>query len=206
MAHIQQKRFVQFFKGILPNFFRGKNVLEVGSLNINGTVRDYFDDCFHVGLDVGPGPGVDVVCFGENYGSEANFYDVVISCECMEHNPGYKKTWLNMLRVMKPNGLMIMTCATFGRKQHGTTKTSTVDSPLTVGLGQEYYKNLTKEDFDFVRLDDFFSDFFFVTDFSCSDLYFIGLGGDASNEEILAFKKGKAVALNYYSMIARQGL
>ena len=41
MSHIQQRFFVGGIKQFLPDFFQEKIVLEVGSLNINGTVRDF---------------------------------------------------------------------------------------------------------------------------------------------------------------------
>jgi len=56
-------------------------VLEVGSLNINGTVRDFFDAEEYIGIDIGEGPGVDVVSGGHKYKSKKKF-DCVISCEC----------------------------------------------------------------------------------------------------------------------------
>ena len=42
-------------------------------------------------------------------------FDVVISCECFEHNPYWRETFLNMTRVLRPGGLFVLTCATTGR-------------------------------------------------------------------------------------------
>ena len=50
-----------------------------------------------------------------------------------------------MIRLCKPGGLVVMTCATTGRPEHGTRRTSPNDSPLT--LDWDYYKNLTEKDF-----------------------------------------------------------
>ena len=55
---------LEFFEGtkiLHPELFTGTRVLEVGSLDINGSVRPIFTDCEYVGLDLGPGPGVDVI-------------------------------------------------------------------------------------------------------------------------------------------------
>jgi len=41
MSHPAEMEFVQSIKDKFPNNFTGKNVLEIGSLNINGTVRDF---------------------------------------------------------------------------------------------------------------------------------------------------------------------
>lgn len=179
MAHIQQRFFVNGVHDFLPHFFQQKKVLEIGSLNLNGSVRDFFTQCDYLGLDVAPGKDVDEVCFGENYGAPASAFDTVISCEAMEHNPSWQKTWLNMLRLIKSDGLMIMTCATLGRKQHGTESFQPEDSPLTHLLGQNYYRNLSAADFgNLSNLDVWFSVWGFFVDNSSYDLYFFGVGHD----------------------------
>ncbi|MFG6449282.1 class I SAM-dependent methyltransferase [Roseateles sp. BYS180W] len=181
MAHIQQFFFVNGVKQFLPQHFQGKKVLEIGSLNLNGSVRQFFTDCDYLGLDVGPGRDVDLVCHGENHGATAESYDVIISCEAMEHNPAWRTTWLNMLRMLKPDGLMIMTCATHGRRQHGTAEFQPGDSPLTVGMSQNYYRNLAAEDFSALCPPTaWFSEHAFNTDYESHDLYFFGVGLGAS--------------------------
>lgn len=206
MAHIQQFRFVNFINQSIPEYFNSKKILEVGSLNINGSVREFFHNCDYTGIDVAPGPGVDIVSNGEDFFEKANTYDVVISCECMEHNPMYEKTWLNMIRLLKTDGLLIMTCATFGRPQHGTSMNEPVSSPLTISLGQDYYKNLIKTDFDILNMSHFFSDYLFETDYSSQDLYFLGIGKDAKNNLKDEFKAAKETISEFYNQLAREGL
>ena len=126
----------------MNDYFSNAKVLEIGSLDINGSVRRLFKQCNYTGIDVGLGEGVDKVAKGENFSADANTYKTIISCECMEHNPEYDKTWLNMVRLLSRDGLMIMTCATYGRRQHGTLESNPADSPLTIGIGQNYYRNL----------------------------------------------------------------
>lgn len=176
MSHIEQRNFVTDVRYKLPDFFKSKKVLEVGSLNINGTVRDFFTECDYIGIDLGEGPGVDLVCSGEKYDAPDNFFDVVCSLECFEHNPYWEATFLNMVRMCAPGGLVLFTCATTGRPEHGTTKTTPADSPFTVENGWDYYRNLTEQDFkekiDFESLFDYH--YFFVNESSC-DLYFYGI-------------------------------
>ena len=206
MAHIQQFRFVNFIKEILPDFFMEKKVLEIGSLNINGSIREFFSECFYVGIDVSNGKDVDVVANGEDFSGEANSFGVVISCECMEHNPNYVKTFLNMVRLLSTAGLIIMTCATYGRAQHGTVESEPMSSPLTINLGQNYYRNLIREDFEVVVFEKLFSDYFFVTDYSSNDLYFCAVGLDVSEEVRGKFKYMKNTCLAFYGSLARFGL
>lgn len=176
MAHDQQRRYVEKLKKKAPDFFKEQKVLEVGSLNINGTVRDFFERCSYVGIDVGPGDGVDVVCEGQNYNAPDNTYDTVCSLECFEHNPYWIETFTNMIRVCRPGGLVFFTCATEGRAEHGTSRTNPVDSPLTVDLGWDYYKNLSESDFrENIALGDYFDQFAFEVNTESHDLYFWGV-------------------------------
>ena len=147
MAHVEQNEFIQSVKNHYPQYFNGVKVLEVGSLDLNGTVRGSFTNCDYTGLDVGPGPGVDIVCSGHVYDAPDNTFDTVISCESFEHNPEWVSTFINMWRMCKHNGLFIMTCATKGRLEHGTSRSFPQDSPLTIQTGWEYYKNLNEQDF-----------------------------------------------------------
>lgn len=176
MAHQAQRRFVATVARHLGGYFTGCTVLEIGSLDINGSVREYFHKCRYTGIDVAPGRGVDVVCQGQDYDAPADSFDQVISCEAMEHNPHWPATFLNMVRMCKPGGLVLMTCATTGRPEHGTARTSARDSPLTVELGWDYYQNLRPE--DFAGLGDFdaiFSQYRFWINRYSYDLYFCGI-------------------------------
>ena len=180
MAHPQQMNFVSNVKSFLPDYFKGRKVLEIGSLDINGSVRQFFEGCHYLGLDVGEGRGVDLVCPGQDYGGLAGDFDVVISCEAMEHNSAWRETWLNMLRLMRSDGLMVMTCATAGRKQHGTAECNPLESPLTLARGENYYRNLVADDFrGIVRHEGWFAQHAFFTDPENHDLCFFGVGRDA---------------------------
>ena len=176
MAHTEQRVFIEKLKQKFPNFFSQKKVLEVGSLDINGTVRDFFSDCQYVGLDVSFGQGVDVVCEGQNYNAPDQTYDVVCSAECFEHNPHWLETFQNMIRLCKDGGLVLFTCATDGRPEHGTTRTTPADSPLTVGIGWDYYRNLNEKDFtDQIEFDSYFSEYGFEVETNHHDLFFWGI-------------------------------
>lgn len=176
MAHQQQFEFIDKVKKEFPKYFSNQKVLEVGSLNVNGSVRQFFIDCDYLGLDVGPGPDVDLVAMGDEYDSPDSSYDVVISCECLEHNPKWVETFRNMIRLTKPRGAVIMTCATTGRAEHGTTRVSPLDSPLTIKLGWEYYRNLTVADFEeHFNFRELFENHEFIVNISSRDLYFFGI-------------------------------
>ncbi len=79
-----------------PQYFYESKVLEVGSLDINGSIRQFFVGCDYVGVDLGEGRGVDVVARGEELDYPDDSFDVVASCECFEHNPEWVKTFNNI--------------------------------------------------------------------------------------------------------------
>jgi SAM-dependent methyltransferase len=175
MSHKEQQDFISKVKENYGNYFQNKCVVEIGSLNINGTVRSFFNDCVYVGVDVGIGRGVDVVSLGHKY-KMPNSFDVAISCECFEHDPHWKETFENMIELCKPDGLIIFSCATTGRKEHGTNKSEPQSSPLTVNLGWDYYKNLTEQNFkEILNFNDIFSSFEFSENNKSHDLYFYGI-------------------------------
>ena len=184
MSHIEQQQYIEQVQSKFPNSFNSKKVLEVGSLNINGTVRQFFTACEYVGIDVGAGPCVDIVCGGQEYDAPDASFDTIISCECFEHNPFWFETFENMIRMCKSGGLVIMTCAGTDREEHGTLRTSPHNSPLTVDLGWgNYYRNLNEFDFKVkMKLDDYFSEHEFSevihsgeANPNAKDLYFWGL-------------------------------
>jgi len=79
MAHPEQLDYIKFLKEKFPEFFKEKKVLEIGSLNINGSIRDFFENCDYIGLDLEPGKDVDIICEGQNYDANDESFDVVSS-------------------------------------------------------------------------------------------------------------------------------
>jgi SAM-dependent methyltransferase len=193
MSHPSQLEFVGITKSLFADMFVGRKVLEIGSLDINGSVRGLFEKCDYTGLDIAPGPGVDEVCEGQKYAGESASFDVVVSCEVMEHNPYWEDTFKNMIRLLKPGGLMVMSCATGGRMEHGTTRSDPSSSPLTIGKGWEYYRNLSAKDIvgkvDFSTL----SSWAFVTNFDAWDLYFLGVKAGCGPDAIEGIAKFRAI-------------
>jgi SAM-dependent methyltransferase len=175
MAHAQQLQFIKSVTKSLTDDYSQKKIIEIGSYDVNGSVRDFFKNSSYIGVDLIAGVGVDVVCEGDKVDHPDNIYDVAISCECFEHNPNWLETFENMHRMTKEGGAVVFTCATTGRKEHGTTRTAPKASPGTQALNWDYYLNLTQEDFERkIDLNAMFSSFFFLTNEKSHDLYFFG--------------------------------
>lgn len=98
---------------------RGLRVLEVGSLNVNGTPRGLCDGAAcYVGIDRVAGRGVDLVCDAADYdGGEE--YDLVISCEVLEHAPDPAAVVACARRALRQGGRLILTAAAPERAPHG---------------------------------------------------------------------------------------
>jgi SAM-dependent methyltransferase len=203
MAHAAQFDFVERIRTVFPEHFEGRRVLEIGSLNINGSVRQFFSDCDYTGIDVAPGAGVDVVCGGQSFDAPA--FDVVISCEAMEHNPHWIETMRNMVRLCKPTGLILMTCATSGRPEHGTSSSQPSDSPLTVGMGWDYYRNLTADDLIGAGVTAGLGFCQFFTNWPSHDLYMVALKRRATGAELTAMR-GVAAAYRRNNCATFRGL
>lgn len=176
MAHDEQMYFFQNVKHFFPRYFHQKKVLEIGALNVNGTVRVFFDDCDYTGIDIGPGACVDQVCQGEDFAGAAGEYDVIISTEVFEHTENWDKIFLNMVRLMKRDGIIIFTCAAFGRRQHGT-RLSIPQAAPHVATTTDYYRNLSAKDFtDAFKFDHWFSNFALID----AGLFFVGIGKEST--------------------------
>jgi hypothetical protein len=104
VSHPWQLDFVASVKDKHPEFFSNTKVLEVGSLDINGSIRMFFSDCDYTGVDLGPGRGVDLIGKGEELPCPDGSFDVTASCECFEHNEKWVDTFTNMVRMTRPGG------------------------------------------------------------------------------------------------------
>lgn len=178
MAHPQQAEFFSTVSRYYRASFDGARVLEVGSLDINGSVRELFTGCDYLGVDLQLGPGVDLACPGHLLELPTGHFDTVISAECFEHNPFWRETFANMMRMCKPGGLVLVSCASTGRKEHGTTRTNPDASPFTVQARWDYYRNLTPQLLtQGIHLDGWVSDWGCWVNHISRDLYFVGLRG-----------------------------
>jgi len=177
MAHKEQQEYLLSVKDKFPARFQNCSVLDIGSLDINGNNRYLFSDCTYIGLDIGKGRNVDIVRRGHEYKS-GNQFDIVISTECFEHDEFWDLTIENAIKLTKNGGMFLFTCATTGRPEHGTKRTTPYASPFTSLLENDYYKNLTEADIKSkIDIEKWFSDFEFKNTEGSShpDLYFWGI-------------------------------
>lgn len=150
MSHQRQRDYMLWVKSKLPQFFTGKDVLDVGSMDVNGNNQYLFENCTYTWLDIWAGKNVDVVCPIKDYNPHKK-YDVIISSEMLEHDKDYKASMERMYNLLKDWGLLLVTCAGKGRAEHGTVRTSPRSSPYT----NDYYMNIELTDVPYERDRDF---------------------------------------------------
>jgi SAM-dependent methyltransferase len=103
---------------------RDKKVVEVGSMDVNGTVRtllETYQPAQYLGIDVQQGKGVDVVCKAEDlmHNFNEDTFDVLISTEMLEHVRNWKLVISNFKKVVKPGGKLVITTRSYGFPYHG---------------------------------------------------------------------------------------
>ena len=98
-----------------------KRVLEVGSYNVNGSVRELFKGAAeYIGVDSREGPGVDRVANAHalQYYFMPDYFDIVVSTEMLEHDPAFWLSMPEMGRVLKTGGHLILTARGNGFPLH----------------------------------------------------------------------------------------
>ena len=177
--HQQVIHFMEFVKKIFPNFFINKRVLDVGSGDINGNNRFLFENCEYDGNDVIEATNVTIISKTKDLPYLDNTFDTIISTECFEHDPEYKESFIKIYNMLKPDGLFCFSCASTGRHEHGTRRTSPNDSYGTIGNLNDmvdYYKNLTEIDLNEVLpLNKLFTVWDTYYNSETKDLYFVGI-------------------------------
>lgn len=95
-------------------------VLELGSRNINGSVRYLFAAAEYVGVDPVEGADVDIVGDGATIEVGHDSFDVVVCTEVLEHVNDTIAAGIitNAFAHLRPGGRFVMTCAGPGRHPH----------------------------------------------------------------------------------------
>jgi len=101
------KSFVEIFKPTK------QKILEVGSFIVAGqekemSFRKLFWNNIYTGIDLRPGNGVDKIENIEKLTFKNNSFDIIICIDTIEHVENPIKAVSEMFRVLKPNGILIL--------------------------------------------------------------------------------------------------
>lgn len=116
------------------------DILEIGSLDINGSVRPIFQTTkrSYIGIDMQEGPGVDIVADASTFSIGLKF-DIVVCAEVFEHTPVWREIIQNAFNHLKDGGLFTATMAGVGRSPHSAID----ENPIREW---EHYANITEEE------------------------------------------------------------
>jgi SAM-dependent methyltransferase len=98
-----------FFETYLP-YLKNPTVIDLGSQNVNGTLKDVcLPNIKYIGVDFVKGKGVDIILDNPyKLPFEDASIDVVVSSSCFEHSEMFWVVYLEILRILKPNGLFYL--------------------------------------------------------------------------------------------------
>lgn len=109
-------------------------VIEYGSQDMNGSVRDLFDGSNYVGVDIAAGEGVDVVADAAVWVPD-DPVDLILCLEVFEHTHKWPQIVFNAYQSLNPGGMFIATAAGPGRLPHSGRKAGPIES-------DEWYENI----------------------------------------------------------------
>lgn len=90
---------------------RALAIADIGSYDVNGSYRSLFDSSrwLYQGVDLAPGPNVDLVLSSPyRLPFATGSLDLVVSGQAFEHVEFFWLSWLEMVRVLRPGGLIFL--------------------------------------------------------------------------------------------------
>lgn len=138
--HREQIEWVESVWHRLRDAYWPCRVVDLGAGDVNGSNRHLFAGCEYIGVDAAAGPNVDLVSAAHLAPIGDGTASVVICTEMLEHDPHWEESLAAMRRMLRPGGLLVLTCAAIGRPEHGTARTTPGDS-LATAAGIDRYRD-----------------------------------------------------------------
>lgn len=142
--HAAARQFVEWAVVSIP---KRRSVIEIGSRQVNGTVRDLFEGPtfarlpeppFYVGIDLIPGPLVDVLADARTW-RPLYLVDTVVCTSVLEHTAHGEELVKAASEMLKKDGVLILTTVGEPCEPHSAFD----GGPLPKG---EYYRNIGPEE------------------------------------------------------------
>lgn len=97
---------------------RYKTVMELGSLDMNGTARDYMRAASWIGVDRIDGDAVDIHCAAAETRFIAEQFDVILCTSMLEHDPTWRESLSHNLQWLRPGGHLFLSWGAEGNVHH----------------------------------------------------------------------------------------
>jgi SAM-dependent methyltransferase len=105
--HDNSYKLMKQFAGKYLDSGRQYNILDVGSMDVNGTYKDIFSNWNYKGCDISEGENVDFIMkYPYVIPADNEYYDVVISGQAFEHMEYFWIMGNEIARVLAPGGLV----------------------------------------------------------------------------------------------------
>ncbi len=113
---------ISFAEKLSPYLPQGASILEVGSRTVNGEIRNVFHSCNpqYVGVDIVDGDGVDIILDACSLSGRfpMEHFDAVVTTEMLEHCQDWRTGVIEMMKVLKINGYLLVTTRSPGFDLH----------------------------------------------------------------------------------------
>ena len=106
------KKFFETYCKEMPN----GTVIDIGAQNVNGSLKDVCpEQLTYIGVDFVEGKGVDVILTDPYHlPFDDESADIIVSSSCFEHSEFFWLVFNEMLRVLKPDGLLYLNAPSNG--------------------------------------------------------------------------------------------
>ncbi len=93
-------------------------LLELGSLDVNGSAREHLRPSTWCGVDITPGPCVDICCDAAETLFSGVMFDTILSTSMLEHNATWRTALTHNLQWLRSGGLFLLSWGAEGNLHH----------------------------------------------------------------------------------------
>ena len=113
-----------FMNAVSIDEFKDKDILDIGSYDVNGSLRSIIQPTLavksYLGTDILAGSGVDQIvsadCLLDKFGEKS--FDIIICTEMLEHAYDWQTCIMNIKYLLRSNGMLILTTRSEGFPLH----------------------------------------------------------------------------------------
>jgi len=169
----QDEYFRRLSHYFCEQFNEATKIVEISIQNTDGAVRTFFPQVSeYIRIALSKSDYVDWVIPGELLELPDGWADISISTEYLQYCEAWEKVLKNMLRMTKPDGLIILKCASTRGREHKTIDSDGIRTPNT----SSYYKSLDIDDIaEKIKLGIYFERHGFEVSSIDNILYFWGI-------------------------------